>query len=134
MKANATTNKVNEIVKRGYITEKEINLLKNRVNNDRASISELCDLGGLAITDEQTAKGLTWLIDKWKTPRGIERKNNPFGYREQDILENFDRFELGGFYNASNYRAFYVPLYDVFAKDGRHFEYCVFGGEVQIVG
>lgn len=30
MKANATTNKVNEIVTRGYITESEINLLKNR--------------------------------------------------------------------------------------------------------
>lgn len=136
MKANATTNKVNEIVTRGYITEKEINLLKNRVNNDRASISELDDLGGMRITIEQTAKGLTWLIDKWKTQRGTERKNNPFGYREQDILENFDHFELAGFYNASDSynRAFYVPLYDVCAKDGRHFEYYVWGGEVQIVG
>lgn len=134
MKANATTNKVNEIVKRGYITESEINLLKNRVNNGRADVSELDDLGGLAITEEQTAKGLTWLINKWKTPRGVERKNNPFGYREEDILENFDHFELAGFYNAGRCFPFYMPLYDVCAKDGRHFEYYVWGGEVQIVG
>lgn len=134
MKANATTNKVNEIVKRGYITEKEINLLKNRVNNDRASISELDDLGGLAITDGQTAKGLAWLINKWKTPRGIERKNNPFGYREQDILENFDHFYFSGLYDAGNRCRSFVPLYVVCAKDGRHFEYYVWGGEVQIIG
>lgn len=90
MKANATTNKVNEIIERGFITESEINLLKNRVNNGRADVCELDDLGGLAITDEQTAKDLNWLLNKWKTPRGTERKNNPFGYREEDILENFD--------------------------------------------
>lgn len=134
MKANATINKVNEIVKRGFITESEINLLKNRVNNGRANVCELDDLGGLAITDEQTAKGLKWLMNQWKTPRGVERKNNPFGYREQDILTNFDRFYFSGLYDAGNYRPCFVPLYVVCAKDGRHFEYYVWSGEVQIIG
>ena len=134
MKASATTKKVNEIVKRGYITESEINLLKNRVNNGRAELSQLDDLGGLAITEEQTAKGLKWLLNKWKTPRGKERKNNPFGYREENILEDFDHFYFSGLYDAGNYRPFFVPLHVVCAKDGRHFEYCVFGGEIHIVG
>ena len=46
MKANATTNKVNEIVERGFITESEINLLKNRVNNGRACHNRRADRKG----------------------------------------------------------------------------------------
>lgn len=134
MKANATTNKVNEIITRGYITESEINLLKNRVNHGKADLCELDDLGGMDITEEQTAKGLNWLLNKWQTPRGKERKNNPFGYREQDILANFDKFTFSGLYDAGRYCPFFVPLYVVYAKDGRHFEYYVWGGEVQIIG
>lgn len=132
-KKTTTSELIKSIEKRGIIEEREILLLKKRANAGDKEAARWCP-ENIRVTEEQTAKGLTWLINKWKTPRGIERKNNPFGYREEDILENFDHFELAGFYNASNYRAFYVPLYDVCAKDGRHFEYYVWGGEVQIVG
>ena len=35
-----------------------------------------------------------WLIDKWKTPSGTERKNNPFGTLEQEVLSDFNRAVL----------------------------------------
>lgn len=72
----------------------------------------------------QAEKGLTWLKDKWKTPRGVERKNNPFGRREEYVLENFSHFSLVDFYDAGrNGWAFYLPVYRVHAKDGASFDY-----------
>ena len=79
---------------------------------------------GYALTPKQTQKGLSWLMDQWKTPKGKERKHNPFGYREQYVLENFKEFRLIDFYDASNYYQVqlgirnYYPYYHVIAKDG----------------
>jgi hypothetical protein len=38
--------------------------------------------------DEEQLK--QWLMDKWKTPSGTERKYNPFGPLEQDVLNDFN--------------------------------------------
>ena len=121
---------------KGYLTEKEIQLIKNRMNKGEDVNLEYLYEGGISITPEQTKKGIDWLIDKWKTPRGIERKNNPFGYREQAVLDNFDHFKLIDFYNVGN-TSFdnYVPYYRVVAKDGSYFEYAFgHGGEIRILG
>ena len=79
-----------------------------------------------SITSEQTTKGLDWLFNLRFTARGKERKNNPFGYREQSILDDFDRFELAGLYDYSDgYNGFhnFKPMYRVIASDGESFEY-----------
>lgn len=76
------------------------------------------------IADDQAAKGLAWLLNLWKTPKGAERKNNPFGYCETRVLEDFSHFELAGFYDAGrNGWPNYLPLYNVISKAGASFQY-----------
>lgn len=134
-----------------YITERQVLAFRKMLNGYSSSSitkeekDELQDLlynrdNQLKITPEQSEKGINWLRNQWKTPRGVERKNNPFGYREEDCIENFDHFTFGGTYNDANYYmaqnglANHLPLYVVHAKDGSSFEYYVSGGQVNITG
>ena len=134
------------IIENGDIQEKEIISLRSALNNKRFDEDEQEDLlnrlydNEMRISSTQTEKGLKWLLNEWKTPRGIERKNNPFGYREEDILTNFSHFTLSGLYDAINSFQYdlgihnYLPVYTVYAKDGNSFEYYTKGGIVEIVG
>ena len=71
----------------GYISEREINLLKNRSNNERrdvfnyALIEEVADGYGVPVTHEQGAKGLRWLRGLLKS-NGEPRKGQGWGWRE----------------------------------------------------
>jgi hypothetical protein len=126
-----------DIIRTGIIQENEIIAMKSLINkNDdarRILFDELQE-GELSLSDEQTAKGYDFLIDQWKTPRGIERKNNPFGYREQNALENFSHFTLSDFYDAGNiHHSYYLPIYNVYTKDGYGFQY-YYNGKVNIIG
>ncbi len=90
---------------------------------------------GFELAEDQIQKGYDWLKNLWVTPAGAERKNNPYGYREQDALENFSHITLKGYYDAGNYsHSYYVPLYDVHTKDGYGFEYHMVNGTISIVG
>jgi hypothetical protein len=121
------------------ITEKEINLIKLRMNNDKVDnfTQEAIDFiwdNSPQLTPDQNKKGIDYLRNLWKSPTGKERTNNPFGYREQDALETFEYFELRGFYDAGNrYRKFYVPLYTCVGAE-TSFEYYISGGNINIVG
>lgn len=115
------------------ISEKHILLLKNRMNRgEKIDLSVIYD-NEILLTDEQTEKGKKFLLNLFKSPLGKIRKNNPFGYREQEVLENLEGFTLKGFYNAGNrYIDNYIPLYEVFGK-GVTFEY-YYNGQINIVG
>lgn len=90
---------------------------------------------GFELSTDQVLKGFDWLKNLWVTPKGTERKNNPFGYREQSALENFETIKLKGYYDAGNYsHSYYIPMYDVYSKDGYGFEYYVSGGQIHITG
>lgn len=131
---------------KGYLTEREVLLLKNRLNGvNRAEFkpSEIPfpeDGGGFNLTPQQVEKGRYWLVNQWRTPRGKLRKNNPFGYREQHVLENFETIRLVQFVDKANYyqnqigMRCYQPYYRVIATDGSTFEYLVWGGECEILG
>jgi len=127
------------IMETNTITEKEINLIKMRLNNDKVdeATQEVIDYiwdNSPQLTPDQNKKGIDYLRNLWKSPTGKERTNNPFGYREQDALETFEYFELRGFYDAGNkYRKFYVPLYTCVGADSS-FEYAFYNGEVNILG
>ena len=128
------------IRKTNTITEREVALIMRRLNSgkDDKETKEIVNYiwdNKPSLTSEQNKKGFDFLYDLWKSPSGKERKNNPFGYREQDVLENFVGFELSGFYDASRYgqRPYYIPLYIANGKDGS-FEYYYSNGEVNIVG
>jgi hypothetical protein len=127
------------IMENNIITEKEINLIKMRMNNNRVdeSTQEVIDYiwdNSPELTPDQNKKGIDYLRNVWKSPTGKERTNNPFGYREQEILDTFQYFELRGFYDAGNrYIKFYVPLYNCVGADSS-FEYAFYNGKVNILG
>ena len=131
MKTLATNELIAMIEKNGVISEKEINLLKRRANAGDKEAANFWPC--VPVTKEQSGKGYKWLMNQYKTPRGVERKNNPFGYREMQILETWncatDRATFQGFYDAGGYGFHnYVPCYEFGGMD-----YYVCGG-IQIVG
>ena len=94
---------------RGYIEENEIALLKRRRNRgERISIPD-----AIPVSYEQAQKGFAWLWDKYQTPRGAERKNNPFSNSEEKALEwakmHGARFTFEGFCLAG--REWHEPIY-----------------------
>lgn len=100
----------------------------------KAALSEREDYTQLA--PEQVKQGVNWLKNLWKTPAGKERKNNPFGYREQDVLDGDGlTIELLGYYDNAPYgrRGYYMPVY-VVSSSGGSFDYYVSGGQIHIVG
>ena len=114
------------------LTEQQVNLIKRRLNGGKIKQTDVFGENydkKYKITPIQTQKALRWLNNLRKTPFGKERLNNPFGYREEAVLDNFDRIELEEFYDNVNYTQSqagihnYTPLWRVIAKDGSSFEY-----------
>lgn len=74
-------------------------------------------MGPVAITDEQTRKGLDWTE---KNRRKLEREGFPAG----EVLEHFKRYTLVGFSDHStSHRPDYTPRYGVELDDGRSLIY-----------
>lgn len=124
-----------EIAKRGEITEKEMKLLLKRKNaGENFNDAPIWD-GEIALSKDQTKKGLAWLKNLWKTPTGKVRSTNPLGYREEAIVDDSNaRMYLKGFYDAGNVsHSWFTPLYEV-AGNNTTMEYYVKGGKISIVG
>ncbi len=125
-------------VKNEVLTEQQFNLLKRRLDDNKINQQDIFGKSfskSFKLTPEQTKKGFDFLDNRRRTPRGVERKNNPFGAREEAVLDNFDRFEVTEFFDAGNqFVKFHVPLFTVIAKDGSTFQYHFSGGKVNIVG
>lgn len=120
-----------------YIEEREIisfrSLLARSISTElRNNLNDLfCD-NTHKITSAQAQKGLSWLLNQWKTPYDKERKNNPFGYREQNILNDFKCFYFTDTYNDShNYCA---AVYEVVSHKNTSFAYYINCGKVHIIG
>lgn len=95
---------------RGWINENEILLLKRRRNRgERIQIEN-----PIPVSHDQAQKGFAWLWDKYRTPRGAERKNNPFSNPEEKALEwakmHGARFTFNGFYGTGN--NWHEPIYE----------------------
>lgn len=129
------TKKLKEINQTKIISESEIISLKSSLNNNRININDLkIPNNGFIISNQQTIKGLKFLMSQHKS------NNNPFGFREIAILEDFKEFRLIGFYDCANdcqkqnnIHA-YFPLYSVIAKNRDTFEYYYNFIEISIVG
>jgi hypothetical protein len=126
-----------EVLKQKTLTESDIKILCRRANASDTRSDTLQALNQFEywyITEEQTAKGLAWLKNKNQTPRGVTRKNSPFGYRELDAINTFTHFTFDGLYDAGNYQhSFYVPIYTVHGSESS-FQYVLSGGEINIIG
>lgn len=96
---------------RGWINENEILLLKRRRNRGERIQLE----NPIPVSYEQAQKGFAWLWDKYRTPRGAERKNNPFSNSKEKALEwakmHGARFTFNGFYGTGNNRQ--EPIYEL---------------------
>jgi len=129
-----------KLAKKKKFTEKEMNALKNYMNKiDIRDAQKLNDLvankDGTKLDASQIAKGKKYLYNLGYTPKGVERKNNPYGYREEYIVKNLKTIELLQFHNAGNrYVDFFVPYYEAIGKDGTSMEYFVSGGKINIWG
>lgn len=136
---NKTEKKYLDIIASCKIEENEIIAMKSFMgkskDNARAIFDALNEADKpLQLSTAQNKKGYDFLMSLRFTPTGKERVNNPFGYREQNILDNFSHFELNSFYNAGNaFVDFYMPLYECVSKDGGGFEY-YYNGKINIVG
>jgi hypothetical protein len=138
IKTTKNFDKLIEALKSGKLeSNNQLTYMMSCLNNKpelKELIDEVLDCREIELDAEQIAKGYQWLVNQWKTPRGVERKNNPFGYREQDALENFQTIYFKGYYDAGNWNFhYYLPLYYVQGKE-RGFEYYVSGGQIHIVG
>ena len=121
-----------EVAERGYITEKEINLLKCRSNREgRDVINYELISDGVPVTTEQGAKGLLWLKKLLKR-NGEPREGQYLGWREIDIIKNATEndFEFVCLYDCGNkWNSNFVPVYRCGAM-----EYYVLGGKINVVG
>ena len=121
-----------EVAERGYITEKEINLLKCRSNREgRDVINYELISDGVPVTTEQGAKGLLWLKKLLKR-NGEPREGQNLGWREIDIIKSATEndFSFVCLYDCGN-KSFsnFVPVYRCGAM-----EYYVLGGKINVVG
>lgn len=122
-----------------HVSERSIKTVCKRLNGEEESRTEALaavqEMGEeKKLEPEQIEKGRAWLVDQWKTPRGVERKNNPYGYREEGVLDSFETIRLSGFVDAGNINHhWYVPTYRVYGTEGS-FEYYIAGGKPVIIG
>lgn len=125
-KSNDTRKRVSKILSTGVISEKDLNLLKSRLNRGLCGYDDLESLfiDYIALSDDQAEKGVNWLRSLYKTPTGRIRKSNPFGAREISVLESENvKIDLCGVYDAGRYGCHnFIPNYCVYSESGS-FEY-----------
>lgn len=132
-----TEKKYRSIIESGKITENELislNSFYNKSKENRDFINDIMyneDHEELALTDDQNKKGIDFLNKLRFTPTGKERQNNPYGYREEEILNNFSHFTFCGFYPVGQF--YYIRMYNCYSKDGDCFQY-YYNGKMNIVG
>lgn len=103
-----------------YIEEREIislrTLLERDISNElRKYLNGLVKNYSHKITSSQAQKGLSWLLNQWKTPTGKARKHNPFNDEQQAILQDFKCFYFVGTKRFNQFNSYYSPIYRVFA-------------------
>lgn len=131
MKTNETI--FAEIKAAGFMTEKQMQLLKNRSNKAQKDLFNYeldADGYGIKLDEEWANKGLNWLKSLIKR-NGEPRKGQPLGYREVEIIKTAtpEDFTFIGFYAAGRYYRNYIPLYRVAGM-----EYYYNGGQIQVIG
>ena len=126
-----------EVRANGFMTEKDMKLLKNRSNNegkdffDYDLMESLSSGYGIPIDEEWANKGIKWLKSLLKK-NGEPKSGQSLGYREIDIIQTAEPsdFTFRGFYDAGRYgfRNF-LPLYGIAGM-----EYYVSCGKIQVIG
>ena len=121
---------VETIKAQGFATEKQIQLLKSRMNKSRENASEINELTAnimpIRLTAEQTEKGREWLIRKNLKNNGQFRKNATLSENDISVLKDAKtEAYLSKFYDLGNgYITNNVPIYR-YENENDCFEYYV---------
>lgn len=122
MKTNETI--FAEIKEAGYMTEAQMQLLKNRSNKAQKDLFNYdldADGYGIPIDEEWASKGLNWLKSLIKK-NGEPKAGQNLGYREIEIIKTAEAsdFTFVCFYDTGNgwYR-YYIPVYNVAGMEYR---------------
>ena len=131
MKTRTNQEIIDNAYKAGVISEKDILLLKRRLNNK--SFGDVRMPNEIKVSDEQKEKGLKWLRNLYVSPTGKIRKNNPFGWREMDVLEcsndKLEAYFIGFYNNGYNH---YENVYK-YTNGEKSFTYYVNGKGIEII-
>ena len=121
----------------GFMTEKDMKLLKNRSNNEQKDcfdydlLNSINNGYGIPIDGEWANKGIMWLKSLLKK-NGEPKAGQPLEYREIDIIQTSgpEDFTFRGFYDAGRYGVKnFIPLYGIGGM-----EYYVSCGKIQVFG
>lgn len=123
------------IKEQGFATEKQILLLKSRMNRNKENEQEISDLTAdimpIKLTEEQAEKGREWLLRKNLKNNGEFRKNATLSDYEISVLKNAKGAYLSDFYNLGDIIANNVPIYR-YENENEAFEYFVQCGDAQL--
>ena len=127
------------IKEQGFATEKQIMLLKNRMNRNKENEQEIRDLTAdimqpIKLTEEQAEKGREWLLRKNLKNNGALRKNATLSENEISVLKDTQTAAyLSGFCDFGNrYVTNNVPIYR-YENENDRFDYYVQGGDAKLV-
>ena len=120
------------IHERGYMTEKEMLLLKSRNNKAQKDLFQYDEFSEyIPLSEDWANKGLKWLKSLLKK-NGEPKAGQNLGYREIEIIKNAtaEDFSFVCFYdNGRGWYRNFVPVYNVAGM-----EYSIEGGKIVVVG
>ena len=121
-----------QIKTRGYMTEREMLLLKSRSNKAQKDLFQYDEFSDyIPLSEEWANKGIQWLKSLIKK-NGEPKAGQNLGYREIEIIKTATAsdFSFVCFYDAGNgWYKNYVPVYNVAGM-----MYFVSGGNIKVIG
>ena len=131
MKTTNNTTIFENIHERGYMTEKEMLLLKSRSNKAQKDLLPYDEFEYIPMSEDWANKGLQWLKSLLKK-NGEPKAGQNLGFREIEIIKTATAsdFTFVCFYDAGNsFYHYYIPVYNVAGM-----EYYVSGGKINVIG
>ena len=120
------------IHERGYMTEREMLLLKSRSNKAQKDLFQYDEFSEyIPLSEEWANKGLQWLKSLLKK-NGEPKAGQSLGFREIEIIKTAkpEDFSFVCFYDAGNcFYHYYLPVYNVSGM-----EYYVSGSNIKVIG
>ena len=119
------------IHERGYMTEREMLLLKSRSNKAQKDLFQYDEFSEyIPLSEEWANKGIQWLKSLLKK-NGEPKAGQNLGDREIEIIKTAtpEDFTFVCFYDAGNWNRYYIPVYNVAGM-----EYRVEAGRIVVTG
>ena len=119
------------IHERGYMTEREMLLLKSRSNKAQKDLFQYDEFNEyIPLSEDWANKGIQWLKSLLKK-NGEPKSGQNLGDREIEIIKSAtpEDFTFVCFYDAGNWNRYYIPVYNVAGM-----EYRVEAGRIVVTG